>query len=1195
MRERTTAISLATTRSAILLGTIWIAVLAASLAWNWRQVGHSMMVLAESEACSSFRKDLVYRHWASLHGGVYVPPTEATPPNPYLARLPHRDETTTSGRHLTLINPAYMTRQVHELGKQQYGLLGHITSLNPLRSENSADAWETEALLAFQDGVEQATSVETIGDNAYFRLMRPLVVQQSCMTCHTDQGYAVGDVIGGISVSVPLHAYMEQVGGQRTALALVHILLGFFGLIGIGTGHRLLRRTETKLRASEQHLSATLRSIGDGVITCDRGGRVTSLNRVAEALTGWNTAEAAGRPLEEVLHIVHAQTRQTVDNPVARALAEGVSVELANHTALIARDGTERPIADSCAPIRDAEGIVTGAVLVFRDVTERCKLERQLRRSRAALDVSADDLFIIDRSTMRFVDVNDTACNSLGYGRDELLSMGPHDIKPHFTKEALAKEFDRVLDGGPGIGAIETIHARKDGTQFPVEVHFRGLDQDGTALLVASVRDVTNHKRAEEALRESEQRFKSLFMDSPVSILIHDRDTGAIVDANPTACSMYGIASVEELKTCNIWLDPPYSFADALAWIRKAALEGPQQFEWLNRKATGEMFWEQVYLCGVTINGVERVLATTVDITSRKRWERELGEQTRLLNTLLDGIPDVVSLQEPDHTVVRYNRAGYELLDLTPKACHGRKCYELVGQGVPCASCPAKAALRSKKIETVERYLPDRNLWFEVRSIPVLDHDDNVVLLVDQLHDITERKHMEDALRDANDELRQTVDALESANRALEEFNEATEAATRAKSEFLANMSHEIRTPMTAILGFTEVLLGEAALDRAPPERIEAIETIQRNGNYLLQLINDILDLSKIEAGKLDIERTTCSPTQVLADVISLMRVRAAAKGILLDLEYAGGIPEAIQCDPLRLRQILVNLVGNAIKFTETGSVRMVPRLMRPAGEPALLQVEVIDTGIGLTAEQASRLFQPFSQADSSTTRRFGGTGLGLTISKRLAEMLGGNITFHSEPGKGSTFRVTVEAGDLAGVRLLDGPAEAVAPAAQAPAAGNAAAALRLDGRILLAEDGPDNQRLIGFVLKKAGAEVTVAENGQIAVAEALAARERNVPFDLILMDMQMPVLDGYEATRRLRAAGYTGPILALTAHAMAGDDAKCLDAGCDGYLSKPIDRAMFLPAIAERLKPAPTTREPQPKTASEYTIPDTFAYFQQP
>ena len=425
--------------------------------------------------------------------------------------------------------------------------------------------------------------------------------------------------------------------------------------------------------------------------------------------------------------------------------------------------------------------------------------------------------------------------------------------------------------------------------------------------------------------------------------------------------------------------------------------------------------------------------------------------------------------------------------------------------------------------------------------------------------EVTRRREVEKQLQGERNNLRDMNVALESAYKTLEEFSDATEAANRAKSEFLANMSHEIRTPMTAILGFSDVLLGSLEKE----ENLAAAATIKRNGEYLLELINEILDLSKIEAGKLEIESIECSPAKLVEDVVSLMRVRGDAKNLPLKIEYVGPIPKAIQCDPTRLRQILINLIGNAIKFTEVGEVRLAVRLTQcPSGEPKM-RFDVIDTGIGMTQEQVSKLFRPFTQADSSTTRKFGGTGLGLTISKRLARMMGGDITIGSTPGQGSTFGLVVGTGPLEGVAMLDNPAEAAARRRQ-EAKPSVTPAVKLNCRILLAEDGPDNQRLLCFILKKAGADVTVAENGQIACELALAANDQGNPFQVILMDMQMPVMDGYEATRQLRQAGHTGPIIALTANAMQGADQKCREAGCDDYLAKPIDKSRFLPVVAQ-------------------------------
>ncbi|MFN3167986.1 MAG: CHASE domain-containing protein [Phycisphaeraceae bacterium] len=404
----------------------------------------------------------------------------------------------------------------------------------------------------------------------------------------------------------------------------------------------------------------------------------------------------------------------------------------------------------------------------------------------------------------------------------------------------------------------------------------------------------------------------------------------------------------------------------------------------------------------------------------------------------------------------------------------------------------------------------------------------------------------------------------------LRDYAKKAEQATRAKSDFLANMSHEIRTPMTAILGFTDLL--RTQIDEDNRELQAHAETIQRNGEHLLTLINDILDLSKIEAGMLAAERIAVRPDAVVGEVLSLMRVKAEQKTLPLSARFVTPIPAVIHSDPVRLRQVLVNLVGNAIKFTHAGRVEIDTRFDERTNR---LSFAVRDTGIGMSDEQRGRLFAPFQQADNKTTREFGGTGLGLHISRRLAHMLDGAVTCDSTAGEGSTFTLTIHTGAIdedtpmlpAGQLHATDRDRPVHGTDATPTAGTTANDLPpLAGlRILLAEDGKDNQRLIHHHLTKAGARVTIVENGRLAVKALSAAGVFDAPpldpppFDLLLTDMQMPDMDGYTAVRVLREKGSALPIVALTAHAMKEDVQKCLAAGCDDYASKPIDKQKLI------------------------------------
>jgi CheY-like chemotaxis protein/nitrogen-specific signal transduction histidine kinase len=391
--------------------------------------------------------------------------------------------------------------------------------------------------------------------------------------------------------------------------------------------------------------------------------------------------------------------------------------------------------------------------------------------------------------------------------------------------------------------------------------------------------------------------------------------------------------------------------------------------------------------------------------------------------------------------------------------------------------------------------------------------------------------------------------------RRTNEAMQRAEMANQAKSEFLANMSHEIRTPMTAIMGFADLLSDDGSVHIAAEHRAETVNTIKRASTHLMTIINDILDLSKIEAGKMTVESIDTSLIRVLHEVTSLMRPRAIGKGLTLETKLQSPVPEKVIGDPTRLRQVLLNLVGNAIKFTDTGRVSIAARVAYEQ-DRALILFEVEDTGPGMSPEQVEGLFTPFSQADTTVTRKYGGTGLGLTICHRLAEIMGGNVAIvRTAPGMGACFRLTLPLQPVAGAAMVNG-LEVVQASSSTELKPSS---VKLNGKILLAEDGIDNQRLIAFHLRKAGAVVDIADNGLIALKMIDQAISDQSPYQLLLTDMQMPEMDGYVLAQTLRSRHSDLPVVALTAHAMAEDRDKCLKAGCNDYTSKPIEKATLL------------------------------------
>jgi PAS domain S-box-containing protein len=693
--------------------------------------------------------------------------------------------------------------------------------------------------------------------------------------------------------------------------------------------------------------------------------------------------------------------------------------------------------------------------------------------------------------------------------------------------------------------------------------------------------------RAQHALRASELRYRSLFHGSPISLREEDysdvrrhldrlRWAGVadfreyfaehpeavracaakvkVLDLNQAALHLYGAASKQELLAglAAIFTDETYdTFREGLI----AMADGKTVFDIETPVRTLQGAKRQILLRWAAAPGSERTLATVyisqTDITQRKRAEEALQESESRFRSVIDTSPGALALLDMDCRILVAGTRAARLLGYDNVAeflSNVRSGFDVLAPEEHQRAADNIRGLVETGLTRNDEYWMCRRdgsrFAAEISTSLQRDSSGAATAMIVVLRDITQRRQAEELLQHAK---------------------ETAEAANRAKSEFLANMSHEIRTPMTAILGFSDLLMTP---DLPREEHDEFLNAIRRNGKALLELINGILDLSKIEADRMTVGKEDCSPLQIINEAIMAVRVRAEQKGLPVELDCRFPLPERICTDPARLRQILVNLLGNAVKFTERGAVRATVCCLRNENGAAQMQFAVSDTGIGIHPEKIRELFQPFMQADASATRRYGGTGLGLAISKRLAKALNGEIGVASELGKGSTFTLTIDVGPLEGVPMLQAPqvapiaAEEPAPKEQEPA---------LHGRVLLVEDAPGIQLVVRQMFRKMNLEVEVADNGQMACRLTEKSRTAGSPYDLILMDMQMPEMNGYEATRWLRQHGEEMPIVALTAHAMVGDREKCLEAGCNDYLAKPITAAALRDMLARYLGQAAT------------------------
>ncbi|MGD2036557.1 MAG: PAS domain S-box protein [Desulfobacterales bacterium] len=1075
-----------------------------------------------------------------------------------------------------------------------------------------------------------------------------------------------------------------------------------------------LEENQKRLEQAEERSRLLLESAAEGIFGVGLDGSVTFINPAGLAMLGFEAAEVIGQEIHALVHHSYADgTAYPIEKcPMHQTLTRGTTAKIDNEI-LWRKDGTYFPVEYSSVPIAK-NGNITGSVVVFSNITERKKAEEELQKLSSAIEQSQVSVVITDPDgTIEYV--NPKFCEVAGYRFDEAVGQNPRVLNAGLQGPEFYKNLWSTIKAGK-VWQGEFANRKKTGEVFWENAVISPLRdrEDQITHFVAVKEDITERKRAEEALKNSEQRLSQIINFLPDPTFVIDNE-GAVVTWNQAMEELTGVTAAEMLGKGNFEYALPF-YGERRPILIDLVKNWDAKYEkkYLSVKREGknlvsesyhpDLGTKEVYLHGTAgliydaAGAVAGAIESLRDVTEKKKADDIIRESEERLSNILKTTSEGFWLLDTDDSTLDVNEAMCEILQRPREAVVGKSIREFLDdKNIKVIREHEQANGEGKKAlyEIAISRADGTNVPCLVNTARLLDADGNKIGSFGMFTDITERKHMEDEL-------------IEAKHIAIE--------ANKAKGDFLANMSHEIRTPMNAVIGMTHLAL---KTELTAKQRDYLIK-IQSSANSLLGIINDILDFSKIEAGKLDMESIDFNLDEVLDNLANLVTVKAQEKK---DLEVlfatAQDVPRFLVGDPLRLGQILINLANNAVKFTEKGEIVVSTELLKRDDGRVSLKFAVSDTGIGLTQEQAARLFQSFTQADTSTTRKFGGTGLGLAISKRLVEMMNGEIWVESEPGQGSRFNFTAVFGrgeekakrhfatssDMRGMKVLvvddnatsreifqdmlesfsfdvtlaasgkeglvelenapeeepielvimdwkmpgmDGietarrikqhpflkhiPAVIMVTAYGREDVMRSAEELDLEGfllkpvnpsvlfdaimlafgkeisetlnrtrikeqktktlqnirgaRILLVEDNEINQQVAREILEGAGFRVTLADNGQQAVDAV-----QNNHFDAVLMDIQMPVMDGYTATRKIREwetevrkegsalspQSSELPIIAMTAHAMAGDKDKSLAAGMNGHVTKPIDPDQLFSALQKWIqladKPIPARK----------------------